>query len=572
MNVSLVFAPSLCMPGPLYLALPTLAAVLKQDGHEVRCFDLNVAAADMLLTDERADRCLRELRDRIASGETHLEGILRASGEKVRAGQASKELLRDPVRFYDRALFRPAFENVVDALGFFYQLDPVISPYRENFARDILENQRRDDWTPMQDLWNEGLLDEVLAADPEVVGVCLAYPEQAAEAMRLARRLRERRPHVFLALGGPLLTVRPEQWLEDGWLFRFFDAAVIGDGSRAFPALVAAIAGHGDLDSVPNLARLDARGKVRHGVGEPVLDDLLTLPPPDFSAADMTKGFTPEPIYPLQLSRGCYWGRCAFCSIGWQENFRLVPAERVRELAIDLARTHGARFVQVQDSGISPRSARQLATVIAEEQLDLHWCAGMRPTPHFLDPDFCALLGRGGCRTIMLGMETVNQAVLDLMNKGFRMEELPTMFTNLRGAKVSVEVLWFVGFPTEDLDGAARTVRWLSENRDLYGMTCYVGDYRIHPDTVVFSDPGRFGVTILEHQGESCRYHVAEGIQPDELAVIKPILDSQNNRTLVACSTHLLHLVKNGLDLTGIEFPATVPPELEAHRRRAADF
>ena len=58
MNVTLAFPPSLCLPNQAYHALPVLAGALRDAGHRARCVDLNLAAADRLLTGERIDRYL----------------------------------------------------------------------------------------------------------------------------------------------------------------------------------------------------------------------------------------------------------------------------------------------------------------------------------------------------------------------------------------------------------------------------------------------------------------------------------------------------------------------------------
>ena len=574
MRTTLVFPPSLCLPNQVYHALPLLGGALRAAGRSWRGVDLNVESAHLLCSEERIERLLhraRELSGRVASvtppGGTDAFAVLEA---KLLASPAALALVRDPVHGFDQSRYRDAFWCLVDTLGFLYQRDPIVSPFRPELGTDIERLLQEDAWTPMRDLWEEGLLDELLAGEPEFVGVTLAFPEQTLEAFRLARLVRSRSPGTHLCLGGPLLNVHPERWLADGWLLRYFDSAVLGEGDRSIVELLDALEGRGSLESVTNLVWRDARGSLVRNDPEPVLEDMDALLLPDFRGIDLGRYFNPRPVHTLMLSRGCYWGKCTFCSIGWRENYRCLGDERIAAQARDLAQSYGARYVDMADSSVPPRAARVLADVIDHERLGLHWKGGMKFTQHFLDRDYCEGLGRGGCRSLLIGYESANQQVLDRMAKGYRLDQAPEMLLNLRTAGISAELLWFVGFPGESRAEALRTVEWMLEHRSLFGLTAFVGDYQLHPDTEVFEHPERFGVTVIDQDNGYCRYVVASGLQQDELAVLKRLLAVNNNRTLVCSGCHLPHLVEGGLDLSGLERPLQLPVEVVEFCRAGA--
>ncbi|MEO0653077.1 MAG: radical SAM protein, partial [Planctomycetota bacterium] len=379
----------------------------------------------------------------------------------------------------------------------------------------------------------------------------------AAEALRLARLVRQRRPDVAIAMGGPLFNVHPERWLEGGWLFELTDYLVLGDGAQSVVALADALEGRGSFDAVRNLVRR-VDGRLVRNDASPWLEPIDDLALPDFESAPMERFLTPQPIYPLMLSRGCYWGRCTFCSIGWRENYRMLRPENIERHARQLSQL-GARYVQLQDSSVPPRGARLLAETVARESLGLHWEGGFKFSTQLEDPEYCTTLHAGGCRSLKMGLESMNQGVLDLMDKGFDVERVPTMLQNLRQAGISAEMLWFIGFPTEGLEDVLRTVRFLHERRDLFGLTAFVGDYALHPDTIVFDQPERFGVTVTGQENGYCSYEVAKGLSQAETLELKQILAGHNNRTLVCNGSHLPHLVESGLDLTDIARPPSDP-------------
>ncbi|MCA9319271.1 MAG: B12-binding domain-containing radical SAM protein, partial [Planctomycetes bacterium] len=452
----------------------------------------------------------------------------------------------------------------VDALGFYYQLDPIISPHREHFGADMIAHQESEAWSPLADLYDQGFLDPVFEIDPQIVAISVAFPEQAAEAMRLARKVRERDPLVHICLGGPLVSLYADKWLDDDWVFRYVDTVCVGDGETAITELAEARGGLRAWSDVRNLVWRDAEGATVRNSAQPYLEPMDTLPVPDFKTADMGLYLTPRPIYPLMLSRGCYWGRCTFCSIGWRENYRASSPAKIRTDVLDLVNTYGARYIQVQDSSIPPSSARQLARIVKDENLDVSWGGGMKFETCFTQEDYCRDLGEGRCVSLLMGFESANQEVLDLMDKGYLLEHCDAMLTNLRASGVSVEMLWFIGFPTEERKDVLSTARYLYDRRHLFGLTAFVGDYLLHPDTIVFERPEDFGVTVIGLDNDHCQYVVAKGIQPEEAQELKRLLASNNNRTLVCSGSQIPHLAEGGLDLSGLERPMTVPEEVVA--------
>ncbi len=566
MRATLVFPPSLCLPNTLYFALPVLAGALKRAGHQARLLDLNLVAADRFLTPERTESLISRARRYGASLSTSVGPFaartfarsLAAAEKTLVAAPTSKANLRDTATFFDAAGFHRDFWTIVDALGFVYQLDPVLSPHRPDFLSTLLKNQHDDPWTPLTEL-HEELVDDVIRGDPGLIGICIAFPEQSAEAIRLARHVRRLRPDVHICVGGPLVSTYANAWLGSGELFRWVDSFCMGDGEACIVELCDALEGRRPMESVTNLVRANRDGGVVMPRNGRVVTPMSEVPLPDFDSFDWSLEFLPKPLWPLMLARGCYWGRCTFCSIGWRENFQKAPNDNVRRDVVDLVRRLGARWIQVQDSSMPPAAALSLARIMKQERLEAYWVGGMKPDVCFLDESYCHELAAGGCRSLLMGIESVNQRVLDRMDKGYRVADLPRMLTNLRTAGISVEPLWFVGFPGETRTEALTTVRWLYENRSRYGLTAFVGEYLLHPDTAVYEDPKRFGLELHGTHNDTVHYTAREGMQPEELHRLEVMLSGMNNRTLTCSGSHMPHLAERGLEVRGIGRPASLP-------------
>ena len=571
MRASLIFPPSICLPNQIYYALPLLSGALRRAGHESHYVDLNLLAADWLLRD-----------DRVAQFETIAEGMMHTACEQgasdvadsirsnldlnlpiIARGEACKRALRDAVQFYDRPTFRDSFWTISRVLGAYYQLDPLISPFRDNFASDLMANQRADDWTMMTQLYDEGLLDEVFERDPEMVGICVAFPEQAVEAVRVARRVRHRRPDVHLCFGGPLISGDPDKWLENDWLFEFCDSVVIGDGETAIVELCDALEGRHEMEAVRNLAWRDVNGVVQRPTTPTYLESMDDLPVPDFESTDMTRSFLPEPIYPIMLSRGCYWGKCTFCSTGWKKNYRMASAEKIEADTLEVTQRYGGRFLYPQDSSIPPKAAEILSSVIRDNNVEAYWFGGMRFEHNLLDKSYCERLEAGGCRSLCMGFESSDQRLLDLMDKGIKFEDMPAILDNMRDVGISAELLWFIGFPTQTRRDVFETARYLYERRDMFGLSSFVGSYALHPDSDVFEHPEDFGIRLLAEDNDQITYETEEGLSMGEVQELKQMFSNHDNRTLTCNGSHLPHLAMTSRSAEGIGNPLAISDEME---------
>jgi radical SAM superfamily enzyme YgiQ (UPF0313 family) len=208
-----------------------------------------------------------------------------------------------------------------------------------------------------------------------------------------------------------------------------------------------------------------------------------------------------------------------------------------------------------------------MADAVLAENLGLTWIAPFKFERVLTRPEYCDHLGRGGCRSMLMGFESSDQRLLDLMQKGYDVQHLESMLANLRGAGISAELLWFIGFPTQTRKDVLDTAMYLYERRGRFGLTAFVGEYNLHPDTEVFERAKDFGVTVHGIDDNHCLYSVESGISSDEAATLRRMLSGNNNRTLTCNGSHLPHLSVTGIDLSGLERPPIVPPEVVAYCR-----
>lgn len=495
-----------------YVSVPLLAACLRRAGHEALPIDANAEAIDALL---RPD-ALAELARRVGDGFRALDRQPALShAEQLRyvtlhdaladaatvpgAIAAATAVLRDAtgVRFFDAAAYDAAVAVVQGALRLAsaahapLQFDLVA--WRTPFALLDAAELRRDaapDRDPFHRWAREVLVPRLRSAGVRLVGLSVAFPAQVQPAWSLAWAVREALPEVTLVVGGPAVTQRllVLSTAEAEALLPPFDAAVLFEGEAA----------------IVDLAEAVARGERPRGLirGRPP-ERLADLPPPDFVGLPFPAYLSPAPVLPYDDTRGCYFGRCAFCHYGLAETgtacYRERPVERVAADLVDLSERHGARIFYLSHDTLAPRTAERLADAIRATGAPLRWAGDIRPE-RTLGAERCRRLAAGGALALSVGVESGAPRVLELIDKGVAVDDVRTAIRHLAGAGIAVEAMAFTDFPTETRAEALATVRFLADHRDAISLfVC--GAFDLTAGSRVALDPARYGVREVRRLG-----------------------------------------------------------------------
>jgi radical SAM superfamily enzyme YgiQ (UPF0313 family) len=132
-----------------------------------------------------------------------------------------------------------------------------------------------------------------------------------------------------------------------------------------------------------------------------------------------------RPMATLVTSRGCPH-RCSFCMNFMGRKWRAKSAGRVLAEIEALVRRHGIRECWILDDNFTFDKKRTLeiceGIVAGGFNLSLRFPNGIRADR--LDRDIVAALKRAGCYNIAFGIESGNQAILDRLGKGEKLERI----------------------------------------------------------------------------------------------------------------------------------------------------
>jgi hypothetical protein len=494
---------------------------LRPQGVDVLSIDANLEGFLALLRREPLSELAGRIEQRTASlkhrrsldhqAQLELLTLSRVRGEAQAVpggiGEALR-ILRQPERFFQPGPYADAVATVGAALRVIsaahapLQLD--FTAYRTPFALTTPEEMARDaepERDPFDGYLRRTLVPRLRRAGVDAIGLSVCFPGQLVPAYSFALKLKRAFPDVHLVAGGPAIT-QVLLRLHGPALRQAlgpFDSAVVFEGEHTLLALCRALAegrkGARALAGIPNLVLPDPSLGAGYLPGPPTVD-LRDLPAPDFDGLPLDRYLSPQLLLPYDPTRGCYWGRCAFCHYGLTATGTARYRERAVETVVGhlgaLSARHGTRFFYLSQDSVAPKTLGRLADALAESGLDLRWGTDLRPEAH-LTPERCAGLRRGGAVACSLGVESASPRVLRLIDKGVTPAVAGKAMRNLAQAGIAAEVMCFTDFPTETFDEAMATLRFLEEQAP-HVAAFIVGQFELTHGSRVAREPARFGL------------------------------------------------------------------------------
>lgn len=511
MKVMLLFPPNWTPTMP-HLALPTLTAFLRANGAEVIQRDLNIEVFDALLTRRHVERALSTLRrDYGARAEKRASRPVQAPRERVLwalshgpqvAAQVerAKGVVRSPA-FFDGPLGLQAFETITEALEIaslpFYPAALDISTYRPAFTADSSRNLLREVADPhfnmLLEIYRKGVLADIERERPDVVGISIPSMAQLLPGLTIGHLIKERGLACHVTVGGPHITMLREQIAQTPAIFRCFDSAVVFDGEVPLLALAKTVAAGGDLAAVPNLIWRDGAQIRVNARKEP--EKIGVLPTPDFDGLPLDRYLAPQRALPLLTARGCYFGKCAFCNVGYgeAESFSLMRSEMIAAQMLELKRKYGAEQIFFSDEALTPRTLRELSQIMQRDGTPLLWggCARFEKP---ISGELLRQMHAGGCRMILFGLESASEAMMGRMVKGTQLEHMHRILRESAEAGIWNHTFFFFGFPGETLDDAQQTVNFLYAHKEHVHSAAF-GTFLLERDAPAHRHAKSFGIT-----------------------------------------------------------------------------
>ena len=489
-KVMLIFPPEWVPTAP-YLALPSLAAVLRQNGIDTVLKDINVEMYDHIFTPGFLLFVKGKIQDRFKELKQNAANLSAEDAElkqmlsdyqhidldyHIQKVGRAKEIMRSE-EFYEVEKSEwalNAFREVMEYVSVayfpasiqFYPIESNLNVYRPWVSEDLLKVPFDNKVNVYADICRQLVLRSIKKEKPEVVGISIGTPVQLMSGITFATLIKEAFPDIHVTVGGNIITRLKDEFSKKPHFFgKAFDSIITYEGEHALVWLVEALSGKREMNEVSNLIYKDEEGQMH--VNEPYQERVDQLPPPDFDGMPWEKYFSPEKLVPYLGTRGCYWGKCTFCDhgAGYIDQFRAKHAEQIVDELEYLKNKLNAKHFMFTDESFPPALFIKLPPMMVERELDIYWTTLIRFESQLLEPEIWDAAHQSGCRSLYYGLESANERIIKLVKKD----------TDIKAAKINLEqakrvgiwshVMCFYGFPSETEEEAEDTRRFLIENQ-----------------------------------------------------------------------------------------------------------
>ena len=235
-------------------------------------------------------------------------------------------------------------------------------------------------------------------------------------------------------------------------------------------------------------------------INPPIPFDIRKNGLPDYTYIGNHKYLLPDTLY-LRTSIGCYWNKCKFCTQALNK-YKHRSVEVIVNDMIKMSEKYRCNFIYLSDESVPFIKVAKIADLIMKKRVNILWTTYSRFETKF-SMDLCKKIIRSGCDMLSFGLESANQRVNDLMNKGVNIATVIENLNVFRKLRFGCAIGAIIGFPGETEQEMHHTADFLNsyinENKGVVG---YISIFSLNAKSYVFCNPQEYGISSIENADE----------------------------------------------------------------------
>jgi len=319
-----------------------------------------------------------------------------------------------------------------------------------------------------------------------LVAAFSCYVWNIEKTILVCRALKIKDPGIWIVLGGPEVTPRPDDILVAE---KSVDIIVRGEGEKAFCDCVERILrGLYDMSGIPDIS-FRRCGRVVHNTCGKTEFTLARIPSPYLSGAVNLADRNILDV-PLESSRGCS-SRCQYCY--YHKNFsrvRLFPLARV-EKELETILSFRKREVYLLDATFNayPQRAKKILRLFIRHNRcsNLH----VELKAELIDEEMAGLLRKARAFNIEIGIQSTNTRTLKAINRGFDRKKFVHGINLLNKYGLLYEIQLIDALPYQSYSDLKESLDWLYS---LHPVKVAIFPLSLLPGTALRENASRYGM------------------------------------------------------------------------------
>ena len=330
-------------------------------------------------------------------------------------------------------------------------------------SKDIEEFSKLE--SPFTEFYKSILIPKIALKEYSLIGISVTVPSQLLSAFEISRIIRSSEYTGLIVLGGNTITrLKDELYLD--WIFEIIDCIILNQGEEALRLMFESILHEDSFENIPNL--LWKNGNEIKYNGYKKLDvSLFSMPNFDGYPVGKYWGIN---YLPMIGARGCYYGKCNFCSIpySWGNNgfVGLDNPNSVFESIQTQVLKYGITNFSFVEETMHPKTIQDVSKLILNSVLNVKFEGYIRFEKNWLDDSFLCLLSNAGLKKVFIGMELIPGNNRNNLNKNDNASQIIEYLKHFQKYEIKVHLFTLFGFPGTNEYDAMNTIKFLLDNSE----------------------------------------------------------------------------------------------------------
>ncbi len=248
---------------------------------------------------------------------------------------------------------------------------------------------------------------------------------QINASFALAKKIKEKYPHVKTVFGGAFSQIHEESCPEYMKVFDFIDFFILGDAEPVIAPLVESIVKNESPPQLPGIFYREA-GEVRYSGGVSIAENIDKLPIPDYrgffayyKSLDYSLRSGLRRYMPIEMSRGCPWGQhkpCTFCAFYPCGGYKPKSPEVIEREVRHQVEANGSRSLYIVDAAVMPATIEKAFPLISSVAKGMS--IPFLEVRTNLKEEHVRIMKEAGVTLVQPGIEALDDGILKKMNKG----------------------------------------------------------------------------------------------------------------------------------------------------------